>query len=72
MTAIRPWISYGTELPDIYTARDQAARMGGEIPRDLGARFWDCATGWKLEVADERSRPLFILRVSVEENVAGQ
>jgi hypothetical protein len=56
----------GTEFPDIYTAQAEAIRTSGEILRDMGARFWD-GTEWRLEVADERGRVLFILRFSAEE-----
>ena len=42
----------GTELPDIYTAQAQAIRLSAEIPREMGAKFWN-GTEWKLEVADE-------------------
>ena len=56
----------GTELPDIYQAQAQAIMMSGEILRDMGAQFWD-GTAWRMEVADDQSRVLFILRFSAEE-----
>ena len=56
----------GTELPDVYTAQAEAISTGGEILRDLGAKFWD-GTEWRMEVADERGQVLFILRFSAEE-----
>ncbi len=59
----------GTELADIYTAQAEAIRTSGKILRDMGAKFWDGAE-WKLEVADERSDTLFVLRVSAEERPA--
>jgi uncharacterized protein DUF6894 len=40
--------------------------MSGEILRDMGAQFWD-GTAWRMEVADERGRILFVLRFSAEE-----
>lgn len=59
----------GTELPDIYTAQDQAVRMSGELLRDMGAKFWN-GTEWKLDVLDERGEILFTLRFSAEEGPA--
>ena len=58
----------GTELPDIYTAQAQAIRLSAEILREMGARFWN-GTEWKLEVADEHDRILFILHFSAEERM---
>ena len=58
----------GTELPDIYTAQDQAIRTSGEILREMGAKFWD-GTEWKLEVADEQGRILLTLRFSADEHL---
>ena len=58
--------SGGTELPDIYTAQDQAVRMAGELLRELRAKFWNDGE-WELEVTDEHGAILFVLRVSVEE-----
>ncbi|MBJ6125538.1 DUF6894 family protein [Microvirga splendida] len=59
----------GAELPDIYTAQDQAIRTSGEVLRDMGAEFWNGAE-WKLEVTDEQGRILFTLRFSAEEHPA--
>lgn len=56
----------GTELADVYAAQATAIKYSGEILRDMGARFWD-ATEWRLEVADETGRVLFVLRFSAEE-----
>lgn len=56
----------GEELPDIYTAQAMAIRLSGEILRDMGARFWN-APEWRLDVADDQDRRLFILRFSAEE-----
>ena len=58
----------GAEFPDIYSAQAQAIRTSGEILRDMGGRFWD-GTVWKMEVADEHGRILFILRFSAEETM---
>lgn len=58
----------GTELPDIYTAQEQAIRTSGEILRDMGARFWD-GTEWRMEVNDEQKACLFVLRFSAEERL---
>ncbi|WP_201861188.1 DUF6894 family protein [Microvirga soli] len=58
----------GTELPDIYTAQDQAIRTSGEILRDMGAEFWN-GTEWKLEVTGESDQVLFVLRFSAEERL---
>jgi hypothetical protein len=58
--------SEGTELPDIYAAQEQAIHMSGEILRDMGGKFWN-GTEWKLEVTDEHSEVLFVLRFSAEE-----
>lgn len=60
----------GTELPDIYVAQIEAIRLSGEILRDMGGQFWD-GTEWRLEVADERGRVLFVLRFSAEERLSG-
>lgn len=59
----------GTELPDIYTAQDQAIRTSGEILRDMGGEFWN-GTEWKLEVTDVHGRILLTLRFSAEEHAA--
>jgi hypothetical protein len=59
----------GTELPDIYVAQAEAIRLSGEILRDMGGRFWD-GTAWRLEVEDEQSQVLFVLRFSAEERLA--
>ena len=59
----------GTELPDIYTAQDQAIRTSGELLRDMGGEFWN-GTEWKLEVTDEQGRILLTLRFSAEEHLA--
>ena len=56
----------GTKLPDIYTAQATAIRLSGELLRDMGHRFWN-ETEWRLEVADDQGRVLFILRFSAEE-----
>jgi hypothetical protein len=61
----------GTELPDIFTAQDQAVKMTGEILRDLGAKIWNGAE-WSLEVTDESGETLFILRFSAEEFTRGR
>lgn len=58
----------GTELPDIYMAQTQAVRLAGEVLRDMGAKFWD-GTQWRLEVADEHGKVLFVLRFSAEEQL---
>ena len=55
----------GTELPDIYTAQTQAIRLSGEIMREMGPQFWN-GTEWKLEVADEHDRVLFVQHFSAE------
>lgn len=57
----------GTELGDVYTAQAEAIRLSGEILRDMGAKFWDGTTEWRLEVADERDVVLFVLRFTAEE-----
>lgn len=57
----------GTEFPDIYTAQSEAIRVSGEIIRDMGARFWN-GTQWRLEVTDEQSKVLFVLKFSAEES----
>ncbi|MBL0403630.1 hypothetical protein JKG68_06585 [Microvirga aerilata] len=59
----------GTELPDIYTAQDQAIRTSGELLRDMGAKFWN-GSEWKLEVTDEQGQILLTLRFSAEEHLA--
>ncbi|WP_147023010.1 DUF6894 family protein [Microvirga aerophila] len=59
----------GTELPDIYTAQNQAIRTSGELLRDMGGEFWN-GTEWKLEVTDEQGQPLLTLRFSAEEHPA--
>lgn len=59
----------GTELPDIYTAQDQAIRTSGELLRDMGGEFWN-GTEWKLEVTDEQGQTLLTLRFSAEEHPA--
>lgn len=59
----------GTELPDIYTAQNQAIRTSGELLRDMGGEFWN-GTEWKLEVTDEHGRILLTLRFSAEEHPA--
>ena len=59
----------GTELPDIYTAQAQAIRLSAEILREMGAQFWN-GTEWKLEVADEHDRILFVLHFSAEERMS--
>ena len=56
----------GTECADIYVAQAEAVRMSGEIMRDLGARFWD-GSNWRLAVADEDGRKLFIIHFFAEE-----
>ena len=58
----------GTDLPDIYTAQSQAIRTTGEMLRDLGARVWEDGD-WRLEVADDRGRVLFVLHFWVEERL---
>lgn len=57
----------GTELPDIYTAQEQAIRTSGTILREKGARFWD-GTEWRMEVTDEQGTFLLVLRFSAEES----
>ncbi len=47
-------------------AQDVAIRLSGELLRDMGGRFWN-ASEWRLEVADDTGRILFILRFSAEE-----
>lgn len=59
----------GTDLPDVYAAQEQAIRTAGEILRDMGARFWN-DTEWRLEVAGESGRVLFVLRFAAEERLA--
>ncbi|MET0429691.1 MAG: hypothetical protein ABW026_14495 [Microvirga sp.] len=58
----------GTDLPDIYTAQAQAIRLSAEILREMGAKFWN-GTEWKLEVADDHDRILFVLHFSAEERI---
>ena len=43
----------------MYTARAEAIRLSGELLRDIGAKFWN-GTEWKLIVADEHGRTLFV------------
>ena len=59
----------GTELPDVHVAQAEAIRLVGEILRDMGGRFWD-GTQWRLEVADEEARVLFVLHFSAEERLS--
>ena len=56
----------GTELLDVYTAQAQAIVLSGELLRDMGGEFWN-GTEWRMEVADEQGRVLFILRFSATE-----
>lgn len=55
----------GIELPDIYTAQEEAIRLSGELLREMGGEFWN-GTEWSLTVADETGRALFILRFSAD------
>ena len=55
----------GTELPDLYTARKEAIRLCGETLREVdGALGSD--SDWRLEVTDDQSKTLFILRFSMQ------
>ena len=58
----------GTELPDIYTAQNEAIRLSGEILREEGGKFWN-GTEWKLEVTDLSGVVLFVLRFSAQEKL---
>ena len=58
----------GTELPDIYTAQNEAIRLSGEILREEGGKFWN-GTEWKLEVTDVSGAVLFVLRFSAHERL---
>ena len=58
----------GTELPDIYTAQNEAIRFSGEILREEGGKFWN-GTEWKLEVTDESGTVLFTLHFSAHERL---
>ena len=55
----------GTELPDIFTAQEEAIRLSGELLRELGAQFWN-GTAWRLTITDETQRVLLILRFSAD------
>ena len=57
----------GTELPDIYTAQDEAIRLSGEILREEAGKFWN-NTDWRLEVTDASGAVLFVLRFSAHES----
>lgn len=57
----------GTVLPDIYAAHVEAVRASGEMLRDKGLKFWD-HRAWAMQVHDELDRPLFTLRVEIEEH----
>ena len=59
----------GTELPDIYTAQNEAIRLAGEILREEGGKFCN-GTEWKLEVTDVSGAVLFILRFSAHERLS--
>ena len=56
----------GTELPDIYTAQNEAIHLSGEILREEGGKFWN-GTEWKLEVTDANRVVLFVLHFSAHE-----
>lgn len=56
----------GTELPDIYTAQNEAIRLSGEILREEGGKFWN-GVEWKLEVTDATGAVLFVLTFSAQE-----
>ena len=58
----------GTELPDIYTAQNEAIRLSGQILREKGGKFWN-GTEWKLEVTDVSGAVLFVLRFSAHERL---
>ena len=58
----------GTDLPDIYTAQAQAIRLSAELLAEMGTRFWD-GIAWRLEVADEQGRILFVFRFAAEERM---
>ncbi len=58
----------GTELPDIYTAQNEAIRLSGEILREEGGKFWN-GTEWKLEVTDVSGAVLFVLQFSAHEKL---
>ncbi len=59
----------GTELPDIYTAQNEAIRLSGEILREEGGKFWN-GTEWKLEVTDVSGAVLFVLHFSAHERLS--
>ena len=57
--------SDGIEFPDLAAVQIEAIKSTGEMLRDLGPKF-EVGSEWRMEVADEASKPLFVLRVIAE------
>jgi hypothetical protein len=52
----------GVELADLAVAKMEAVTMTGEMLRDRPDEPW-ASRGWRMTVADENHRPLFVIRV---------
>ena len=57
--------SDGIEFPDFAAVQVEAIKSTGEMLRDLGQPI-ELGSEWRMEVADEKSKPLFVLRVIAE------
>lgn len=56
----------GTVLADVTQARNQAARLAGELLSQNPDVFWD-DDAWVVEVSDETRLVLFVLTISAQD-----
>lgn len=57
----------GTELSDIFEAQAEAARLSGELLREIGREFWERGL-WKMDVTDHTGLALFTLTFTAVEH----
>jgi hypothetical protein len=57
----------GADLPDVASARREAARLAGQLLCDEPELVWRSEGEWRLVVTDEGGRTLFTLLLRTEE-----